>query len=218
MRENYIEALSEVTDDLVRMSQLAGEMIEKATEALLRADRPLAESVIALDTDMDDLHEKVEEKTLDIMALQAPVASDLRLCVAALRMSQTLERMGDLASHIAMTARRAYPEPAIPDDLAGVFGSMGALATGMVGKVAQVVETRSLGLVLEIREDDDRMDELHKQMFTAMLSADWGHGVDTAVNVTLLSRFYERFADHAESLSQRMVFLITGERSVHEVV
>jgi phosphate transport system protein len=218
MRENYVEDLAEITGELVRMSQLAGEMIEKATESLLRSDRPLAESVIALDTDMDDLHEKVEEKALDVMALQAPVASDLRLCVAALRMSQTLERMGDLASHIAMTARRAYPEPAIPTDLANLFGAMGTLARGMVGKVAQIVETRSLGLVLEVREDDDRMDELHKQMFTALLSSDWAHGVDSAVNVTLLSRFYERFADHAESLAQRMVFLVTGERSVHEVI
>jgi phosphate transport system protein len=171
-----------------------------------------------MDTDMDRLFVSVSEQTFEIIALQAPVAADLRLCIAGMQMAQTLERMGDLAQHVAVTARRAHPEPAVPADIAPVFAEMGGIAVRMVDLVATVVRTQDLSTLLHIEAEDDRMDDLHRTMFTTMLSPDWAHGVDTAVNVTLLSRFYERFADHAVSVARRLVFLVTGQRDTADLL
>lgn len=218
MREHFLESMQAVTNELVEMAEIAGRMIGDATTALLEADRATAESVIAMDTDMDRLFVSVSERTFEIIALQAPVAADLRLCIAGMQMAQTLERMGDLAQHVAVTARRAHPEPAVPADIAPVFAEMGGIAVRMVDLVATVVRTQELSALLHIEAEDDRMDDLHRTMFTTMLSPDWGHGVDTAVNVTLLSRFYERFADHAVSVARRLVFLVTGQRDTADLL
>jgi phosphate transport system protein len=218
VREHFLESMQAVTNELVEMSEIAGRMIGEATTALLNTDRQTAESVIAMDTDMDRLFVSVSERTFEIIALQAPVAADLRLCIAGMQMAQTLERMGDLAQHVAVTARRSHPEPAVPADIAPVFAEMGGIAVRMVDLVGTVVRTQELSALLHIEAEDDRMDDLHRTMFTTMLSPDWGHGVDTAVNVTLLSRFYERFADHAVSVARRLVFLVTGQRDTADLL
>lgn len=218
MRENFVDAMQRVTDELSEMASIAGRMVADATTALLEADRSLAESVIAMDTDVDQLFSQVSEQTFEIIALQAPVAADLRLCIAGMQISQTLERMGDLAQHIAVTARRTHPEPAVPAEVAPVFAEMGAIAERMVHLVGNVVRTQELASLLHIEAEDDRMDELHRQMFEVILSPDWSHGVDSAVNVTLLSRFYERFADHAVSVARRLVFLVTGQRDTADLL
>jgi phosphate transport system protein len=210
--------MQQVTDELSEMAAIAERMVTDATTALLQADRGVAESVIAMDTDMDRLFNEVSERTFEIIALQAPVAADLRLCIAGMQIAQTLERMGDLAQHIAVTARRAHPEPAIPADISPVFEEMGGLAARMVQLVGTVVRTQELSALLHIEAEDDRMDELHRQMFVVMLSPEWSHGVDTAVNATLLSRFYERFADHAVSVARRLVFLVTGQRDTADLL
>jgi len=211
MRQHYHEQLEEVSRYLVEMSRLVETAMERATRALLNADLQLAESVISDDEAINALAQRVEDECVSIIALQQPVASELRAIVGALRMCATLERMGDLAAHIAKQARLRHPGLSIPTELRATFSMMGAIATSVVQKVAGVLDTRNLELAAGVALADDEMDRLHRELFTTVLSSSWTHGVEAAIDVTLLSRFYERFADHGVSIARRIAYIVTGE-------
>jgi len=211
MRQHYHEQLEEVSRYLVEMSRLVETAMERATRALLNADLQLAESVISDDEAINALAQRVEDECVSIIALQQPVASELRAIVGALRMCATLERMGDLAAHIAKQARLRHPGMSIPTELRATFSMMGAIATSVVQKVAGVLDTRNLELAAGVALADDEMDRLHRELFTTVLSSSWTHGVEAAIDVTLLSRFYERFADHGVSIARRIAYIVTGE-------
>lgn len=211
MRQHYHEQLEEVSGYLVEMSKLVETAMERSTRALLNADLALAESVIAGDVVIDTLAQRVEDECISIIALQQPVASELRALVGALRMCATLERMGDLAEHIAKQARLRHPNLSIPTELRATFSMMGAIATAVVQKVAGVLETRNLDLAASVAAADAEMDRLHRELFTTALSPSWNHGVEAAIDVTLLSRYYERFADHGVSIARRIAYVVTGE-------
>ncbi len=211
MREHYHEQLQQISLDLIEMVKLTESAMERATRALLNADLALAESVISEDTALDTLAQDIEDQCVSIVALQQPVASELRNLVGALRMSATIERMGDLAAHIAKQARLRYPSPSIPTELRATFSMMGALATAGVQKLASVLETRDLAFAADIAAADDEMDKMHRELFTLVLSKSWTHGVEAAVDVTLLSRFYERFADHSVAIARRIAYVVTGD-------
>jgi phosphate transport system protein len=213
MREQFHDELDALSDVLVEMTRLVGSAIGRATTALLDADLALAESVIAADEAIDALQVDLEERSLALLARQAPVATDLRLLVAGLRMSADLERMGDLARHVAKLARMRYPDSAIPAELRATVLQMGQAAERIVAKTGSVVASRDLDIAGELETDDDIMDSLHRELFAVLLDDDWEHGVETAVDVTLCGRYYERFADHAVSVAQRVTFLVTGRRS-----
>ena len=212
MRDTYHEALDGLTDQLVSMARTVGAMIERASSALLEEDLTRAESVIAQDEDVDELNLQVEEACHVLLALQQPVATDLRLVTGALRMSTTLERMGDLARHIAKVARMRYPDSAIPASVRPYFVEMSEHAALMVQRIGDVIANQDLTLALEVEKLDDRMDELHKQLLGTLLDGTWEDSVESAVDVTLVSRYYERFADHVVSLARRIVFTATGTR------
>lgn len=212
MREQYDEQLSDISDRLVEMTQMVGDAMARSTKALLNADLQAAESVIASDIDIDERADALEQRALDVIAMQAPVAGDLRTLVGALRISTTLERMGDLAEHIAQSARRRYPDHALPEEMHDTIREMGDLAVKLVSETGEIIESVDVAHALRLEVEDDRMDELHRQMFMTILSPDWSHGVETAIDVTLVSRFYERFADHAVSIARRVVHQATGMR------
>ena len=211
MRQHYHDQLNEVTASLIEMAKMAESAMERATRALLNNDLALAEAVIADDAAIDALGKRVEDECVEVIALQQPVASELRALVGALRMSATLERMGDLAEHVAKQTRLRHPNSSIPTELRGTFSVMGALATAVVQKVAAVLETRSIDFAAGIAAADEDMDRLHRELFTTVLSPSWSHGVEAAVDVTLLSRYYERFADHGVSIARRMAYIVTGD-------
>jgi phosphate transport system protein len=211
MRDSYHEALDSVTDQIVVMIRTVGSMIDRASAALLEVDLGKAESVIAQDEDVDQLNIELEERATQLLALQQPVATDLRIVTGALRMSSTIERMGDLARHIAKIARMRYPESAVPDQVREIFVEMALEASMMAQRVGDVIADQNLALALEIEQLDDRMDELNVQLLQTLMS-DWAGTVDQAVDLTLMSRFYERFADHAVSMARRIVFTMTGTR------
>ncbi len=154
----------------------------------------------------------LEERSLALLARQAPVATDLRVIVTGLRMSADLERMGDLARHVAKLARMRYPESAIPAELRATILQMGQVAERIVAKTGSVIASRDLAVAGELETDDDVMDSLHRELFAVLLDDEWEHGIETAVDVTLCGRYYERFADHAVSVAQRVTFLVTGQR------
>jgi phosphate transport system protein len=211
MREAYHEMLDAVSDDLVEMTRLVGSAMNRATQALLDSDLALAESVIAGDDAIDALASKVEADCFQVSARQQPVATDLRIIVASLRISASLERMGDLASHIAKAARLRYPNSAVPAQLRPTFQAMGAVAQNVVAKTGSVIATKDVTMAADVARTDEEMDRLHKELFTTVLAPSWDFGVEAAVDVTLLSRFYERFADHAVTIAKRVVYVATGE-------
>ncbi|MEO8329736.1 MAG: phosphate signaling complex protein PhoU [Candidatus Nanopelagicales bacterium] len=212
MRQQYHEQLEDISNGLVQLTQLVGDAMGRATRALLETDLQAAESVIASDVDIDERADALEELALDVIALQAPVAGELRSLVGALRISATLERMGDLAEHIAQIARRRYPDPVVPEELVPTLREMGELAVRLASDTGDIIKSVDVTHALRLESEDDRMDEYHRQMFMKLLAPDWSHGVEAAIDITLISRFYERFADHAVSVARRVVHQATGQR------
>jgi len=210
MRDAYHVELDSIGESLVDMTRLVGSAMGRATIALLEVDLALAESVIAADDAVDAVQRSLDRRALDLLARQQPVAGDLRTIITSLRMSADLERMGDLARHIAKVARRRYPEAAIPPELHATIAEMGQIAELLVDKVAVIIADRDVTAALALESEDDAMDRLHRGLFTALLDERWKHGIETAVDLTLCGRYYERFADHAVSVAKRVVFMVTG--------
>ncbi|MCD2186207.1 phosphate signaling complex protein PhoU [Actinomycetospora soli] len=211
MRAAYHEKLSSLNDELAQMSLLAGEAMKKATSALLDGDLDLAEEVISSDNEIDALRTSAEDQAFGLLALQAPVAGDLRSVIAAIHSAGDLERMGDLALHVAKAARRRHPDLVLPQEVAPYFAEMGRVALDLAQDARRVILDRDIELAFTMESDDDAMDDLHRHLFTVMMNKDWPHGVAPAVDVTLLGRFYERFADHAVAVARRVVFMVTGK-------
>ncbi|MEV4760717.1 phosphate signaling complex protein PhoU [Micromonospora sp. NPDC049559] len=211
MREEFRADLHIVSQLLVDMAEAIRVAMQNATRALLRADREAAETVIARDAEIDLIYRQVEERVADLLARQAPVATDLRTVITALHIAADLERMGDLAEHVAKTALRRHPSPAVPAELRGVFGQMAAVADRIAEKIAGVLSKPDADLAAELDRDDDAMDDLHRDLFAVLLSDDWPYGMETGIDGALLGRFYERYADHAVNAGRHVVYLITGE-------
>lgn len=193
------------------MCTVASGMLRDATSALLNADLALAEQVIAADVRMDEMRASAENVVLELLALQAPVASDLRAVVSALWVVADIQRMGALAIHVAKAARRRHPAQVIPTEVRPIFERMGSVGVHLADQAAVLLRERDLQLAEQIQAEDDLMDDLHQALFAAMLAPTWSHGVEPAVDISLLGRFYERFADHAVAVARRVVFLVTGE-------
>ena len=211
MNAASIDEIEAVSTDLVELTRLVGSAMNRATQALLDADLQLAESVIEQDARVDTLTDEVEARCFDIIATQAPSDSDLRMVIGALRIAASLERMGDLAEHVAKQSRMRYPRPAVPQELRATFAVMGGIAEAIVSKTGSVIATKDVELVADIARHDAEMDRLHRELFTIVLSPSWSHGVEAAIDITLLSRYYERYADHAVSVTRRVVTIVTGE-------
>ena len=211
MRNAYFEELDSIVDELVDMTREVKVAVSRATQALLTADAEIAEKVISDDAAIDAARERVEERSFELLALQQPVASDLRMLVAALRMVADLERMGDLSVHVAKVARLRVPQVAVPDEIIPTIERMATVAEKMVGTVAGVIAERDVEGARQLEEDDEEMDQLRRSSFRLMLDDSWPHGVEPAVDIALLGRYYERIADHAVSLARRVVYLVTGE-------
>ncbi len=207
----HAQYIVEIDKTLVLMAELVGKSISLATFALLEDDLEAAEKVIASDKLVDELNLEIEEMSSRIAALQAPVATDLRLVMGSIRIAGSLERMGDLAVHVAKQVRLRYPNPSIPAELKETFAKMGHAASKIVEQTSEVITSRNTSLADDMKIFDDTLDELHRELFTVVLSSNWTHGVEAAIDVTLLSRFYERFGDHAVSVARRVIHIVTGE-------
>jgi phosphate transport system protein len=159
------------------------------------------------------LHHDLDTRTLTLLARQQPVAGDLRTIVASIRMSSDIERMGDLAHHVAKLARMRYPACAIPPELVFIIQEMGEVAQRIMTKTTGIITSRDTLAAVELEKDDDAMDKLHRKLFEILLDDKWSHGIETAIDMTLVGRYYERYADHAVSVARRVYFLVTGTYS-----
>ena len=211
MREVFQQELREVQDRLVEISDLVADSIQHATQAFNESNVALAETVIADDDKIDALAAELDELAIQILARQQPVARDLRIVVSALRISASLERMGDMSEHIAQLARYRFPEKVVPKSLRPTFAEMGQIDVEMARKLSELLRTEDLAIAEHIRNEDDKIDALHLSVFDKVLGETWkGAAVDT-VDATLASRYHERFADHAVSIAKKVQYLATGD-------
>jgi len=213
MRTLFTAELSELADDLIAMSQHVESAITRATEALLTENVELAQSVIADDAKLDDLEQIVDERCVLLIAQQQPVGLDLRTLVTSLRISAGMERMGDLAQHIAEAARRAYPDSAIPVSHREIFEGMAAAAKTAASEVVELMQNRDLNVAARIVSDDDLLDDLHSKAYASLLAAEYQGSTQETLDIALMSRYFERFGDHAVNVSRRIVYLVTGDHT-----
>jgi phosphate transport system protein len=212
MREAFHDQLDSVFVDLAGICRLVESQVALASTALLEGDAQVAERVISSDAEIDEARERVEDTCFTLLSLQQPVAGDLRVVVSALRMVTELERMGDLSVHVAKIARLRVPEVAVPDQVRPTMTQMGEVARDMVARVSQIITDRDVEAAIALGRDDEVMDRLRRQSFRELLANDWSHGVEAAVDLALLGRYYERIADHAVSVANRIVFVVTGQQ------
>lgn len=214
MREAFHDQLESLFADLSDIASMVQVAVEQATEALLTGDVEVAERVISADAQIDAARERVEENAFTILAQQQPVAGDLRTLVAALRMVAELERMGDLSKHVAKIARLRVPNLAVPDSARHTVEGMAKVAIEMVTEVRDIIRNRDVAAAIRLGGIDEEMDLLRRSSFSELLSQDWTHGVEPAVDIALLGRYYERIADHAVSVANRVIYVVTGTTQV----
>ena len=216
MRDMFHEELEGINTSLLGMAALVKEALTQSCQALVNADLATAEKVIAADDAIDNTQHDLDARIINLMARQQPVATDLRVLVAALRISADLERMGDLAHHVAKLARMRYPNKAVPTELEATINNMGNTNERITEKMITVLQYRDLTRALEIEVDDDEMDKLHRDLISTLVGDSWTYGIESAIDMTLLGRYFERFADHAVSISHRVYFMVTGEYAAEE--
>ena len=211
IRSVFQDELDSVSQTLFDLSVMVSDSMAKATKSVMTKDLKLAEEVISSDEKIDTVQHDLDARIIDIIARQQPVASDLRALITALRMSADLERMGDLAHHVAKLVRLRHPASAVPAELLALVEAIGETAEKIATKTGVVISTRDVTLAAQVEKDDDEMDELHRKLISTLVEPSWPHGVETAIDLTLLGRYYERYADHAVSVSRRVIFLVTGK-------
>lgn len=211
MREAFQNDLQVLRDGLIEMNQLVAVAVEDATKALFTGDLALAEKVIAADHMIDERQAELDEHAVDILARQSPVATDLRTVVAALRMSASLERMGDLGEHIALVLRRRHPNAVIPEDVRPTLELLAELTVNAIKDSGRVLETYDLAAAAVVEERDRRIDQTMSEVYAALSREEAPYSVIESVDLALLARFYERLGDHAVSVVRRVAFLVTGD-------
>ena len=211
IRSVFQDELDNVSQTLFDLSVMVSDSMARATKSVMTKDLKLAEEVITSDEKIDTVQHDLDARIIDIIARQQPVASDLRALVTALRMSADLERMGDLAHHVAKLVRLRHPASAVPAELLTLVEVIGETAEKIATKTGVVISTRDVALAAQVEKDDDEMDDLHRKLISTLVEPSWPHGVETAIDLTLLGRYYERYADHAVSVARRVIFLVTGK-------
>lgn len=216
MRTAYREQLAALCDQLAEMCGMAADAMLHASNALLQADLELAEQVISDHDRIADKWRRAEESAVRLLALQQPVAGDLRKVVGSLHVGADIERMGALAVHVANIARRRHPDHAVPDEVRGLFTEMADVAVQLARTAQEVLRSPDPKKAAQLRDKDDVVDTRHRHLFTVLMDREWQSGVCSAVDVALLGRFYERFADHAVEIGRRVVFEATGGLPTHK--
>lgn len=214
MRKVFQAELQQVGEEMVQIATLVQEALVNASDAFLNADIQQAEEVISNDARIDFLQNQLDERSIDILALQGPVASDLRMIVGGLRMSSSLERMGDLARHVAQIARMRFPDTAVPASIAPIFEKIIACDKRIISHVIELLESRDLSHVHKIAQAKLDINELHQSIFEALTSESWQENAQVTVDVTLASRYLERFGDHGVSVARKVNYLVTGDWNV----
>lgn len=211
MRKVFQAELQSIGEELAEMTTLVGDAMEKAWTSFTTADTELAQEVIAADARIDFMQNQLDERAIDVLALQGPVASDLRMIVGSLRMSASLERMGDLARHIAQLTRLRFPQPVVPERILPTFNQMATLDVAIARDLRELLDTRDLEVARRIIEANRQIDDLHASVFRVVAAPEWDGSAPTTADTTLTSRYLERYGDHGVSVARKVTYLVTGE-------
>ncbi|MCP9274215.1 phosphate signaling complex protein PhoU [Mycolicibacterium arenosum] len=211
MRTTFHAELDRLAAELGAMCATAGSIMSSATAAVVYGDMNAADRVWSELSHLSALNQRVQDRTLTVLARQAPVARELRFVVSAIRIAGDADRMGGLAANVAKVAQRNHPAPAIPSDTTAHFAEMGRVAVELANRAHHALADFDADKAREVGPADREMNDLHRRLFTLVSDATWTHGAAAAVDVALLGRFYERFADHAVEIARRIVFEATGE-------
>lgn len=211
VRKVFQADLQQIGEELIEMANRVATAMDRAWDSLANADVELAQEVIAADAKIDFMQNQLDERAIDTLALQGPVASDLRMIVGSLRMSASLERMGDLARHLAQLTRLRFPRRALPSEITGTFSEMAQIDIQIAKAVAELLDTRDLKIARDIIELNHKLDRLHASVFTQVADEAWSASAPTTVDVSLTSRYLERFGDHGVSVARKVTYLVTGE-------
>jgi len=212
MRTVYQEQMRTFAHDLSLMSDRVRTMMSEACLALFDADIEKAETVLSSIDGVEALRKKAEQTSFELLALEGPVARDLRQVVSGTYIVEDLARMAALAVHVARTARRHHPDHTLPEQIEPYFREMARLTDEIGAKLHDVLVTYDPEKAMELALDDDAVDDLHEHMFQLTTKREWPFPVSVAVDVTLLSRFFERYSDHAVNIGTRVVYLATGRQ------
>lgn len=211
MRAVFETQLADVQARLVEIANDAAIVMEKASKAFTTSNVALADEAIAIGDATAEKALALDELVIRILSTQSPVARDLRVLVSALRISASLERMGALAGHIAAIARYRFPDSAVPASLKATFEEMGALDVKLARQAVELLGNTDVDFARQIQAQDERVDSLHRHVFDVVLGDDWKENAMFTVDVTLASRYHERFADHVVDISSKISYLTTGE-------
>ncbi len=211
IRKNFHHELDAIRDDIVRMAGLVTEAIAKGTQAFLDGDLQTADAIIQADDIIDAMTIDIEERSFQLLALQQPMASDLRAIVTAIRIAPEIERSHDLVTNIMKATRRVYGTPLSPK-LRGIIEQMGTQVHRLYRLAIDAYIDRNTALADALDDMDDEIDELHRQYIAAIFEVREGREIDLqiAVQLALVGRFYERMGDHAVNIGERVHYLVTG--------
>lgn len=217
MRENFNQQMAIVEAEVVDIIRDVGIVTRKATEALVNGDAVAADEIIHGDTVFDERCVGIEERVLEIIATQFPVARDLRFLQSMAFIAMHEERMADLAVNIAKAARRTSHRKG-PQTLCDLIQAQGNLVYRVIDATREALENRDLELTLKLPELDEPIDHLYKQFFRELSRLQDEESIDWASSMVLAARYLERIADNAVDIGERIAYLITGERDMLDEV
>jgi phosphate transport system protein len=209
IRRTFHEHLEDVQNDIVRLAAMATEAIPRATAALLDRDLQATQRLIDDDDEIDLLTHGIEERIYDLIVRQSPVASDLRTLLTSLWMTSEIERSADLATNIAKGARRIYDIELHPV-ARGLISQMSEEATRLFRLAIDAYVEREAGLATALDDIDDRLDLLHGEFIQSLFEHQPDSGLQPAVQLALIGRYYERIGDHAVNMGERVAYMVTG--------
>lgn len=210
MRAAYREQLDNFAHDLIIMSTAVHRLMTLASQALIESSLQPAEEALSLRDELDEVRSRCEDRAVSLLALENPMAKDLRQVIASIYIVEDFYRMGRLSQHIATSARRRHPESVVPSDIMGYFEEYARLVLDMSLGLKDILITRDPELALRLTEDDDAVDDINQHLLRMLTQREWKGTVRQAVETSQLSRYYERFADHCAAAAGRIIYLATG--------
>ncbi|WP_342318360.1 phosphate signaling complex PhoU family protein [Corynebacterium mayonis] len=212
LRAVYREHLEAFSRDLLEMCDLVRDIMSNASVALLQQSLESAEYALSCADRLEEIRQCCEARSMKLLALESPVGSDLRQVVSSIYIVEDFQRMGVLATHIANTARLRHPDPVLPEPIVDIVTEMARLADELGQKTHDLLVNPDAEAAVKLREDDDDVDAMKNYLLNALTHHDWPHSAREAVDLALVTRYYERYSDHCINVAARTVFLVTGLR------
>lgn len=211
MRNQFVRQLNDLNIKLLKMGAMVQEIIEVAVKALTTQNLELARKVYELDDDIDNIELEIELECMNLIALQQPMAKDLRVIGTVLKIITDLERMGDHAVNIAKVVLEIGEEPFVKPLID--IPKMAKLAQAMVKKSLDAFMNADIELAREVANDDEAVDEIYEKIYTELINKMIAENtiVKQATNLIFIGRYLERIADHATNIGERVIFIETGE-------